>query len=120
MRLLVNENIHADLVTYLRDRQCDVTYVAEHFASLDDKSLLQLAETQERVIVTDDKDFGDLVYHQRLNSYDIILLRLNADRIADRISRLEAIRPEVQKRQPGSLIVISDHKMRIRPISGPK
>lgn len=75
MRLLADENIHSDMVLWLRGRGEDVEYVAEAHASASDQRLLERAQAEQRVLITDDRDFGELVYHRRLNSHGVILVR---------------------------------------------
>ena len=88
MRLLADENIHADLVVWLRAQKHDVVYAAEFLQQTEDSSLLLLAEAQQRVVITDDKDFGELVFHRHLPTSGVILLRLRMPQIELRTARL--------------------------------
>lgn len=116
MRLLVDENIHSDLVLWLRAQGHDVLYAAETMKQARDPDLLETARREGRVVVTDDLDFGELVYHQRLATQGVLLLRLRGANVPDRIQRLSDVWATVESNQPGRFIVIASKKLRIRPI----
>lgn len=62
MRLLADESCDFSVVRALRGAGHDVIAVAELFPSLDDSLILDLALREQRVLLTEDKDFGQLVY----------------------------------------------------------
>jgi predicted nuclease of predicted toxin-antitoxin system len=117
MKFLVDENIHADVVAWLRTMGQDVLYAAENLSGNSDEKLLDLARLEGRVIVTDDKDFGELNFHRRAVSSGIILLRLTDKTVAGRLERLARVWPTIATRAHGSFMVISDKKVRLRPIA---
>ncbi len=66
MRLLADENIPGAFVRWLREHGHDVTGMAEGAVGTRDPEVASWAETRDRVLVTLDKDFGDLVFRERL------------------------------------------------------
>lgn len=60
MRWLADECVPASLVAFLPADGHDVFYVAEAAAGLNDTDVIALAARENRILVTDDKDFGDL------------------------------------------------------------
>ena len=119
MKLLVDENVHADIVAWLRGAGHDVLYMAEAAPGAADEQVLARANRDDRVVCTDDKDFGELIFRQRLAAHGIILLRLTAPSIQDRIERLSAVWPEVEAAGPGRFVVVGEKKVRIRPLVMP-
>lgn len=76
-RFLANENFPAATVQWLRDRGDDVTHAAESFVSEVDERLLDIARREDRIVLTFDADFGELVFHQRQSpARGIVLFRL--------------------------------------------
>lgn len=65
MKFLADEGVNRSIVDGLRQLNFDVFYVVEETRSLDDDILLQIAADEKRILITKDKDFGELVY--RLN-----------------------------------------------------
>ena len=89
MQLLADENIPRIVVQWLRDLGQDVLYAAENRRRTPDVDLLSEAEAQGRVILTEDKDFGELVFRDRLNSHGVILMRMENSPASSRLARLQ-------------------------------
>ncbi|MGH7589635.1 MAG: DUF5615 family PIN-like protein [Gemmatimonadota bacterium] len=76
MRLLCDEGVDQQIVDRLRSDQHDVTYIAESAPGLSDEEVFALANQANAVLVTTDKDFGELVFRQGRVSSGVVLLRL--------------------------------------------
>ena len=77
MRLLVDEGVEARIVQRLRGEGHDVDYVAELAPGITDDDVLDRANTGQRVLVTGDKDFGELVFRLRRIASGVLLVRLS-------------------------------------------
>jgi len=77
VRWLADECVAAPLVASLRFLGHDVLYVAEAAAGLNDVDVIALASREKRILLTEDKDFGDLV-----------LLRIASENTSLKIERL--------------------------------
>jgi predicted nuclease of predicted toxin-antitoxin system len=78
-RFLANENFPGVMVRLLRDQGHDVLYAAETLVAAADHLILETALSQDRVILTFDRDFGELVFrHRRPPARGIVLFRLGA------------------------------------------
>jgi predicted nuclease of predicted toxin-antitoxin system len=76
MRLLADENVPGGLVAALRAAGWDVAWVRQDAPGLSDQKILEWAQLDERVVLTFDKDFGDLAYEARLAAQaGVILVR---------------------------------------------
>jgi len=75
-RFLANENAPREAVLAARGAGFDVTWMVELQPGSSDEIVLALAQREDRVLVTFDKDFGELVFrHGRAGSPGVILLR---------------------------------------------
>jgi predicted nuclease of predicted toxin-antitoxin system len=73
---LANENMPGDAVRAARAAGMDITWMSEIAPGSDDEAVLALALAEQRVLVTFDKDFGEMVFRRgRDGSCGIILLR---------------------------------------------
>lgn len=80
MRLLANENFPGLAITALRLRGHDVIWIREDSPGISDHDVLSRATAEERILITFDKDFGELVFRLGLNAPSgIILFRIPAD-----------------------------------------
>lgn len=64
-RYLANENFPAAIVRTLRAAGDDVLYAAETLIAAPDEQVPRAALDQNRVVLTFDQDFGELVFHHR-------------------------------------------------------
>ena len=77
MRILADENIAGRSISRLRNHGYDVLSVRETYPSEADPDLLELATDEERVLITYDTDFGELIHRDRiLAPYGVLLFRL--------------------------------------------
>ena len=76
MKIVADENIDKEIVDRLRADGHDVLYVAEAEPGIDDQTVLGRSLQADRVLLTADKDFGDLVFRQRLLHSGVLLVRL--------------------------------------------
>lgn len=63
-KLLADENVPARAIDALRDAGCDVLSVREIAPGISDAGVLRLAVAQGRVVVTFDRDYGELIFGQ--------------------------------------------------------
>ncbi|MCY3818723.1 MAG: DUF5615 family PIN-like protein [Gammaproteobacteria bacterium] len=66
MKLLANENIPLATVKALREAGEDVLSVTEASPGASDEAIIRWARREGRVVVTFDRDYGELVFNQRL------------------------------------------------------
>jgi|SRR5687767_2098791 predicted nuclease of predicted toxin-antitoxin system len=116
MNLLADECCDSLLVNDLRSDGHDVLYVKETAPGADDLAVLQLATAQRRILLTEDKDFGELVVRLKLPAYGIVLLRINPADSALKLARLRDLLLHHAARLPGSFVVLDEAKARFRPL----
>ena len=76
-RFLANENIPSDFVGWLRECGHDVAHAAESNVGESDEVLLRIASDEDRIVLTFDTDFGELVFHQQERpARGIVLFRI--------------------------------------------
>ncbi len=75
MKFLADESFDFRLMRALQTRGHDVITVSDHAPGADDATVMRLAASQNRVLLTEDKDFGWLVYVSGLPACGVILLR---------------------------------------------
>jgi predicted nuclease of predicted toxin-antitoxin system len=116
MRLIVNENVSGTVIRSLREQGHDVLSVKESMQGADDRAVLARAQAEQRVVVTHDKDFGELAFRCPLPAGSgIVLFRLSGgDPMSDNRRVLEVLRSSVE--WTGHFAVVTDDRVRIRPL----
>ena len=116
MRFLANENIPAAAVAALEAAGHDVVWVAVASPGSDDSHVLLQAAAEQRLILTFDKDFGELAFRSGLPaSCGVILCRFAADspeRLAQRLVAAVSIQDQWQ----GMFSVNEDTRVRSIPL----
>ncbi len=116
MRLRANENVPSDCVTVLRQRGHDVLGIREVARGGRDDDVLAKAQAEARVLITFDKDFGELVFRRGKDaSRGIVLFRLrkpSPEFLARRVAQIL----ESSTDWEGNYAVVDEHSIRLRPL----
>jgi len=119
LRFLADECCDTGLVASLREDGHDVLYVLERKPGVSDDEILFEGYNEERIIVTEDKDFGELVYRLKKPSKGIILIRMDVKERQMKWLRLKKLIENYEERLPGHFVVIDNQKYRFRPLLFP-
>lgn len=115
MNFAADEGIDRQIVERLRRDGHEILYVAEMEPSISDEEVLNRANEKSALLITADKDFGEMVFHQNLLTIGgVVLLRLlglSPGRKAEIVSKvIESRMAEL----PNAFSVISPGRVRIR------
>jgi predicted nuclease of predicted toxin-antitoxin system len=116
VRWLADECISARLVKLLRESGHDVSYGAEMAPGESDATLIGVAHRENRLLLTDDKDFGELVIRRRWAAPGLVLMRVTSDEPHVRWERLQAAIERFGEGLYGQYVVVEDARFRIRPM----
>ena len=111
---MADENIDRQIVERLRQDGHVVWYVAEMDPGVNDQGVLDLANHEQAVLMTADKDFGELVYRQHLVNPGVVLLRLAGLLPAVKAELVAGTVAGHLSEMAGSFVVISRRTIRIR------
>lgn len=116
MKILADENVTLDAVDALRRDGHDVGWIRTDAPGLVDEEVLQRAVSENRVLLTFDKDFGEMAFRFGLPATcGIILCRFASTSGAETAAKVAAA---VHSRQdwPGHFSVIDDRRVRMRSL----
>jgi predicted nuclease of predicted toxin-antitoxin system len=116
MRFLADENFPLDAVEALRQNGHDVAWIRNDSPGIADPQVLERAQAEDRIVLTFDKDFGELAFREKLPATTgIILFRIKAPSsavIAEKVARSIAFRDDWY----GHFSVVEDDKIRMREL----
>ena len=69
MKFLADESVDDPVVVLLRENTYDVDYIKELCPGANDEVVLKLALGSNSILITMDKDFGELVYRKKTATY---------------------------------------------------
>jgi predicted nuclease of predicted toxin-antitoxin system len=120
MRLLADENFPRPAVTALREAGLDVLWIAETSPGAPDDEVLAQCVATERILLTFDKDFGELAYRRGLPAgCGIVLFRITPQS-PDEIAALAVAAIGSQPDWSGCFIVVTRERIRMRPLPAPR
>lgn len=112
MRFLVDENLGNRFTNILNESGYDALFVGDIMRGALDEKILAFAENENRIIITDDKDFGELIFRLKLTSRGVILLRILT---TDPEKIFEMVVAVLDKAE-GKFIVVSEGHIRVREL----
>jgi predicted nuclease of predicted toxin-antitoxin system len=113
MKFLLDECISFTVSTWLKDNGYDVKSVKSLFPGLKDDAVLEMALSEGRILVTCDKDFGEITYFRKKSHKGIILLRLMTFSNEKNIEVLKRVLDEHKHEIAGNFIVATVSNIRI-------
>jgi predicted nuclease of predicted toxin-antitoxin system len=115
LKFHANENIEAEAVAFLRSSGHDVTYAAETQSRASDDEVLARATAEGRILITSDKDFGELCFRRALPSCGVVLIRGKDLTAEGRIRLLQRLLASDPPLETSLFIVLTDKGIRRRP-----
>ena len=118
MKFLLDANVEYRLARFLASLGHDVKTIAHDYpAYLSDETVLSSAVEEQRILITNDRDFGELIFRQQLHHTGIVLFRLkNSKDITEKLHWLETLLT-TYKHDLHQYLVVTQHGVRIRKTS---
>ncbi len=114
MRFFVDENVRTSVITFLREEGHDVVGVSEQGRGITDRAILHYAVRERRILITNDTDFGELIYHHSLPHRGVILFRLTIETNERVIATLASLLSSHASKLSRHFVVLEDDRIRIR------
>jgi len=116
MRWLADENIHKAIVQALREVGHDVVSIAEFAPQTEDNHVADLAWRERRIVLTEDKDFGEITFKDQRESSGIVLLRFTLPLWQAKWRRLTQVIASQGDALASQFTVIDETRTRIQPL----
>ena len=113
MKFLIDVNASRTLGNLLQEMGHDVVYVSDTNAEMIDEHILELAVASERIIVTTDNDFEQMIWQQRKRHCGILRWE-NLPREARKVLLIDALKLHGKDLLNGRIVIAMKNKFRIR------
>ena len=117
MKFLADECIERSIINHLKENGIDIVSVADLAPGASDDKVIELANKKKSILITADKDFGELIYRQRKITCGIILVRLHGLTSKKKGEIIAKTLNEHNDKLLGSFTVIEPTQIRIREAS---
>lgn len=116
MRFLADENFPFVAVEELRAAGFDAVWIRQAAPGITDREVLAMAASENRILLTQDKDFGELAFHEGLpSSSGVMLFRLPGYGPA-RLAKTILAAVKAVENPSGLFTVVEPSRIRMRPI----
>lgn len=114
--LLADENLDSRIISALRNESYEVASVFEISPGISDIEVLALGNRLGAIILTEDKDFGELTYRLKKPNNGIVLIRLSGVKIAQKILLIKKVLKKYGDRLKNCFTVINARRVRINKL----
>ncbi|MGA3017648.1 MAG: DUF5615 family PIN-like protein [Bryobacteraceae bacterium] len=117
MRFLADENFPRPALEALRKAGWDVVSIAEECPGVPDEDVAALCAAQERILLTFDKDFGELIFHRGLPAGSgVVLFRITPDS-PEEAAEVAVALVQSQPDLAGWFCAVTRDRIRMRPLN---
>lgn len=117
-KFLADESVDFRIVRSLRDDDYEIQAIVELDPGLSDDDVLKMANDIEAILITEDKDFGELTFRLKKPNKGIILIRMSGVPIQDKIDKIKLVLQDYIDQLSDSFTIISENKIRIKHKKG--
>ncbi len=114
IKLIFDVGVSKKAEHFFREKGFDLISVRELNPSMADIDILKIAEKENRLIITMDKDFGELVFNLKRKHCGVLLLRMEDAGWKQKIDVLSEIFQTYSEELKGKFSVYQNNKLRIR------
>ncbi len=115
MKFVADESVDQPVVVRLRADGHVVIAIVEMEPGISDDTVFEIANQQNCILLTADKDFGEIVFRENRLSFGVILIRLSGLTPKAKAEVVGRAVKEHADRLIGTFTVISKNNIRIRP-----
>ncbi|MDO8636013.1 MAG: DUF5615 family PIN-like protein [Dehalococcoidia bacterium] len=114
MNFVADECVDRQIVDRLRKEGHSVLYILEMTPGISDEEVIKQVKRNKAVLLTSDKDFGEIVFRQGQLSESVVLLRLGKLRAQRKAEIVSSAIAEHGHILPEFFVVITPEGIRIR------
>ena len=111
---LADESLDFRIVTHPRKNDYEVEAIVELKPSIKDEEVLKMAKEMDAILLTEDKDFGELTYRLKKPNHGIVLIRMPGIPINEKIGKIIQVLEGYPQDLRDKFTVISRDKVRIK------
>lgn len=114
--ILADENIDKEIIKAIRATGLEVLSIFESHQGIDDFQILELSRNPPRIILTEDKDFGEWVFAHRVKGVSVLFVRYTFAETPEIIKMLIYLLSADIDSLKGKFTTVTTRKIRSRDI----
>lgn len=116
LKFLIDVGVGKGIERYLLEEGYDTKAVRDIDSRMEDENIIHTAVTENRMVVTMDKDFGELVYHCSMKHCGVLLLRMEDATGTEKLQVVKNIMENYSSQIKDCFCVYQNERFRIRKI----
>ena len=112
MHFLVDECTGSKVAEWLREAGYEVFSVFDEARGMTDDDVLAKAFSGNWILITNDRDFGEMVFRERREHHGVVFMRLEDERAANKIEVLRKLLESYAEKLPEEFVVVTETKVR--------
>jgi predicted nuclease of predicted toxin-antitoxin system len=114
VKIIADESVDYAIIQALRIKGFEIYSITEQSPGIDDKKVLAIANQYKGLLITEDKDFGELTYRLNKKHHGILLIRLSGLPRNERINLVCELIFDHSEKLSGSFSVLNEQGLRIK------
>ena len=110
MKFLVDESVGNKFANLLKNTGYDVLFVGDVMPEVEDEKVFAFAESENRILITADKDFGELTFKLKLRINGVIFFRTLTRNPEKQFEMVK----DILNKAEGKFIVVKEGQIRVR------
>ena len=112
MKFLIDANLGRKFTGLIENAGHDAVFINDLLKNASDEDVLVLAERENRIVITGDKDFGELVFKSDKFSHGVIFIRTKS---SDAEKMFEIVKDALDKSK-GKFVIVREGQIRVREL----
>lgn len=112
MKFLVDECTGPAVARWLEQQGYDVFSIFDQARGVDDDKIIEIAQNEGRILITNDRGFGEKVFRERRPHHGVVFLRLANERAANKIRVLDQLLSQHSDMLLGRFVVVTESRIR--------
>src|SRR6266436_7910806 len=112
MKFLVDECTGPAVARWLEQQGHDVFSVYHQARGIDDERVMEIAQIEGRILITNERGFGEKVFRERRPHHGVVFLRLADERAANKIRVLDQLISQHSDALSSRFVVVTETRIR--------
>jgi predicted nuclease of predicted toxin-antitoxin system len=112
MKFLVDECTGPAVAHWLEQQGHDVFSVYNQSRGIDDDKVIGIAQAEGRILITNDRGFGEKVFRERRPHHGVVFLRLANERSVNKIRVLDQLISQYSEALSSRFVVVTETRVR--------
>ena len=89
--IIIDQNVDQFVINYLNRSGYDILSISKSYPGITEREIIELAKTNKGFVITEDKDFGELIFAHQIKGCSVIFIRHTKSKYQAMLNQLDQI-----------------------------